>query len=504
MKKLFSAVSGLVIRAVIFCVSLWRRFRTLPQRTQSIVVVLIVGALGGMFLLSGKTATTPPLEILRNVSVRSVGALTLGEGSGSIFGSVRSMSEATIVAKSSGTVERVHTTLGASVPAGFVIAELENASERAGVLQAQGVYEATLASRTSTDSSGLNAYRAAYTTLDTALETYADTFYGSPGSYGPRFLLPVGSDDSIAFSKDRKEIRTRMESWQKTISQGGYTDPASSLSDAEAVAQLVSDLLVRIAKEANKTGSNASSAQLSALALARSATDTTRAAISAAQNAYRVGGTSSSADATVKQALGTLRLAEARLEQTRVRAPIGGTINFLPIRVGDYVTVTTPVATVAQNQALEIVAFVSEETRQSLSVGTEVRIAGTNTGIITSIAPALNPNTKQIEVRIAVTASPTLTNGASVQIEVPQRHTQPSTVMSPDTVLSLPLTAVKLRATDRVVFSVDTDNRLVAHTVTTGSVHGDRIEITSALPLELVIVTDARALAEGQQVTVSP
>jgi HlyD family secretion protein len=202
----------------------------------------------------------------------------------------------------------------------------------------------------------------------------------------------------------------------------------------------------------------------------------------------------------VKIALGSLNAAKAQLEKTFVRAPISGTINFLPIHVGDYVGQMSHVATVAQNGALEIVAYISEESRANLTVGAPVTVENTYPAIVTSIAPALDPITKQIEVHIALTGKSSLVNGQSVRINLPGAAVSTATTAGP---LLLPLTSLKLTPSARVVFSVGEDSRLVAHTVTIGDVHGDRIEITTPLPADLQIVTDARGFSEGQKVTVA-
>lgn len=175
-------------------------------------------------------------------------------------------------------------------------------------------------------------------------------------------------------------------------------------------------------------------------------------------------------------------------------------MNFLPIRVGDYVTAFTHVATVAQNGALEIVAYVSEDERAALAVGDRVMVEETLSGIVTSIAPALDPVTKQIEIHVAVEGADTLVNGQSVRIAVPAPVS--ATAQTGGTVL-LPLSAVKLYADSRVVFTVDGDGRLVARAVEIGEVRGDRIEVLSGLTPDLRIVTDARGLAEGQKVKLS-
>ncbi len=138
----------------------------------------------------------------------------------------------------------------------------------------------------------------------------------------------------------------------------------------------------------------------------------------------------------------------------------------------------------------------------------KVSVEGDHAGIITAVAPALDPTTKQIEVHIAVDASPDLVNGLSVRITLPDAVGEPavaataSSTPATSTVL-LPLTAVKLLPDSRAVFTVGEDGRIVAHAVTIGDVVGDRIEVTSGVSSDMRIVTDVRGLSEGQKVSIS-
>ncbi|MEK7099740.1 MAG: HlyD family efflux transporter periplasmic adaptor subunit, partial [Patescibacteria group bacterium] len=194
---------------------------------------------------------------------------------------------------------------------------------------------------------------------------------------------------------------------------------------------------------------------------------------------------------------------QAQLEKTIIRAPIAGQVNFLPIRVGDYVTAFTHTATVAQNGALEIVSYVSESDRDLLAVGSKVTIEDKYQGVVTSIAPALDPNTKQIEIHIALSGASEIVNGQSVRITLPGAAKAVAVADAPSGPLLLPLTALKLTPSARVVFSLGEDGRLVAHPVEIRDVRGDRIEVMTALPADLRIVADARGLSEGQKVNVA-
>ena len=470
-------------------------------------VLLVALVLGGIML--ARTLTTPKDSdsLVRTVTLASVSSLSGQSDGASVIGTVRSVAEASILAESSGTVRSVRTQIGSSVVAGFVIAELENAAQRAAVLQAEGAYDAAVAARSGvspTDpvAAARNAYQSAYATLDYTIENQIDSYYGNPGPYGPSFLIGTAHFSQSHFPQKREAITQMMNTWRNSLATAPSQDPEVLLTEAISVVAATNDLLLNIAEVSNKSDSSVSDTQLANLATARASVSTQASTLASARESYRSKSvnTGASVDASVKQALGSLRGAQAQLEKTLVRAPIGGTVNFLPTRVGDYVTAYTHVATVAQNGSLEVLTYVSEDERTELSVGQKVTVMPEYIGIITSIAPALDPVTHQIEVHVAVTDQQTnLVNGQSVRLTLPS-STKTTTVEGP---LLLPLASVKLHTNSRVVFTVNEEGRLVEHLVTVGEVRGSRIEVLDGITADARIVTDARGLSSGQKVAIS-
>ncbi len=486
----------------------WRWYRARRRWQQvAIAIALLALIVALMVLLRGGNAPESTSQG-RTVELATVGELSGTGGSVDLIGTVRSVTEANILAQNGGTVRSVRTALGRNVPAGFVIAELENAAERASVLQAEGAYDAAVAARSGqslgdTQETARDAYRSAFTALDTTLETEVDAFFGAQTAVGPDLLIYPSANTATRLSRERAAIDDAMTVYEANLATAGNRSPQQLLDEAETIARRIQTFLNSLADAANERDARTTQTQVAALASARASVNGVLSSITSARSGLRSGTVSAtaSADASVKQALGALRAAQANLERTVVRAPIGGQVNFLPIRVGDYVTPMQHVATVAQNGALEIVAYVSEENRDLLVAGSRVMVDGAHEGVITSVAPALDPTTKQIEVHVAVTGASDLVNGQSVHIALPDIAPREET-LAPAGPILLPLSSVKLRAGDRIVFSVGEDNRLVAHPVEVGDVRGDRIEILSDIPADLRIVADARGLAEGEQVEV--
>lgn len=504
--RLRLALSWLAKRAQL----LWKRFRGLrPWLQLAIAIGLVVLLIAALTYL--RSSDAPAADDSRpTVSLAPIASLSGTSGGTEVIGTVRSQSEADILAQAGGTVQAIHAAVGQSVPAGFVLAELENASERASVLSAEGAYDAAVAGRDSVSSTNVetqarNAYQSAYASIDSALSGQVDQFFGGPTPNGPLLLINGGQTGTEEFSRQRQAIKDQMQAWRGHLAGAATADPAALLTEAQSVTQKVSSFLDLLAAAANARESGASQAQLAALSSARASVSATLSTLAGAQETYLHGSVSSTAsvDASVKQALGALRSAQAALEKTVVRAPLAGVVNYLPIRKGDYVTSLQHVATVAQNGALEVVMNIAPGDRDLIAVGTKLSVDGAS-GIVTSIAPALDPLTKQIEVHVAVNADAGLIDGQSVRVALPgATPAHVSAAATSSAPLLLPLTAVKLETERRLVFTVDAEGRLVAHPVDIGTVRGDRVEVTSALPGDLPIVVDARGLAEGQQVLVA-
>lgn len=487
---------------------LWGKYRSLTKRNQIVVAVVVVLLLLASHSIIGYfTKSADIVDPAPTVTLSAVGELTGTGSSASVLGNVRSITEASILAESGGKVTSVHTSLGKTVGAGSVLAQLDNASQRASVLQAEGAYESALAARQGMSPGDIttnarNTYTSTYASVDSILKSYVDTFYRGQGAAITEFTISSVPFDQNYFAPKRRELQQSMDLWKSHLASANTSDPQELLNEADTVTKQAIALTSDIATAANQFNSNATPTQQAALVSARSGLASVQASIVSARqtNKSQTASATLGADASVKTALGSLRAAQAVLEKTLVRAPIGGTVNFFPLHVGDYVTPLMHVATVAQNGALEIVSFVSENTRANLVVGQKVKVEDKYDAVITSISPALDPVTKQIEVHVALTGTSDLVNGQSVHISLP--GSAPSTPASAGPLL-LPLTTVKLTPSARVVFSVGEDGRLIAHPVEIGNVVGDRIEVLTALPTELRIVTDSRGLSEGTKVQVS-
>jgi RND family efflux transporter MFP subunit len=339
--------------------------------------------------------------------------------------------------------------------------------------------------------------------------------FANPQSAQPQLL--VQSSDSQAkvdAENDRVSLQpvlVREEARSTTLSASD--DLASELTKTQTELRQIRDFFDTLVRELNggiatQSMSQAAIAsyQASATAARASITGSISALVSAQQalqtaqqNASQASGTVSASQAGLAQAQAGLAAARANYEKTIIRAPISGTINSLPLKRGNFVQASSPAVTIANNGALEITAYVTQNDAQLFGVGSKVSIDGTAVGVVTRIAPALDPLTKKIEVRIGITGESTLINGQSVSVEIaatPQKSATPSTR------ITIPLAALKIGADGMSVFTVSASSTLLAQTVSIGELLGDRVVIESGLTATTTIVTDARGLRAGEVVRV--
>jgi multidrug efflux pump subunit AcrA (membrane-fusion protein) len=455
----------------------------------------------------------------------------LGGSNVELIGEIESATQAVIQSEASGRVTSVNVSLGDSVGAGQVIGQVENASERASLLQAQGTYEAALASAAQNESgaqsaqtsltnalnSGLTTYRNALSATENVIRNTVDMLFSDPGGNIPGFRL-----DALGRANELNATRTQIEevlrNWlDVTLSNPSREQTVEILeaanNDLVAIVNFVDTVAQVVADENNDSRviNGVSIATIrNDLNTARSSMNTTKesvenalASISNAEDELQraeIGGTNneiSASNAQVKQALGSLRAAEANLEKTIFRTSIGGTVNTLTIKTGDFVGMSVEVARVANNNAFEITTHVGENDRNRIAIGDEVLLEEGQTGIITSIAPAVDQTTRKIEIRIS-TESTSFASGSTVRISIPVTEIAAGTEE-----LRVPITALKVETDRIIVFTVGADGLLTAHQVTEGPLLGNSIIIEEGVTSDMEIVVDARGLNEGDEVLVS-
>jgi RND family efflux transporter MFP subunit len=494
-------------------------------------LLLIVLGFVGLNLFNSEAVVEEVTEqIVPVVEVSAVNALS-NTSLFSTVGAVEAVSEAELKSESGGQVTAVYTELGKFVSAGTIIAQLENSRERAAVLQAQGAYEAAEAANASSEvgvagaktvlesakNNSMTSYLSAYNTVSNIVRNDIDVHFSNPDT-GLTGLRISGYGQTAVIINARQTLGVTLKNWQSgTVSATAATDYALSLETARAhTGEAISliDMLV-VALSTNNGLTQAEEAtrreQISKLSAARGSLLATQDALQQSRTtllAAKDGLTQaelaaanpnqpSAAGAQMKQALGTLRAAQAAYEKTIVRTPISGVVNALSIKRGDYVSPMQDVALVANNNGLQVTTGINESDRERLAVGDEVQIDNVATGTIIAIGGAVDPKTGKVAVKVSIPSNSSFSNGTNVNLYFGQK----ATTNTPSELI-IPLSAVKLGADGAVVFTVDENSTLVATTVVLGLVRGDKVVIKEGITEATRIVLDARGLKAGETVEV--
>jgi len=479
------------------------------------VVVFVLLISGTIFSLTGSTSPEVTDKQLRTVDILRVSNIT-GGATINLVGTVEAVSEVNLQSEASGRITRTYVSLGETVKAGQRIATIENASEYASLLQAEGSYEVALANAVRTGLSAESVYTSALSNYRSAFVTIQDVMQNTVSS----FFTPQNqsSFDLTDYSWERRLINYDLNDWKElTATLSADSGLITNIAEAELLTQRVSDLtdviFQNLISKEKTTDDGTLQTQIevykSSLSAARTkignAQSTLRNARTSITNADSElagsGNTISSADGGIKQALGVLRSAQANYAKTIITTPIAGTVNAISIKSGDYVGNLSPIAVVANNNALEITAFISESERNRVAVGSNVIIEEKFEGTVSNISPAINPSTKKVEIKIQTTATE-LSNGDTVRLSISSESDQ-EVPADTATDIIVPITALKVETDRIVIFTVSSEGILEAHTVSEGPLLGSSIIINSGVTSDMEIVIDARGLNEGDQVLVA-
>lgn len=207
-------------------------------------------------------------------------------------------------------------------------------------------------------------------------------------------------------------------------------------------------------------------------------------------------------EASVKVAAAQLAEYEARLNRTRVVAPVDGTVLQRKAEVGQIASSgSDTLFRVASNGEVEMRGQIAEQDLAVLKVGqpASVYISGLSRpfeGRVRLLGAIIDPNTRLGEIRIALKPDPALRPGAfsrgSVIVDKTQRPV-------------LPQTAVMSDRKGTYVYIVDARNHIERRPVVTGDTIDEGIVIVSGLTGEERIVRTAGGfLRDGETVSIAP
>lgn len=513
--------------------------------------VFVLLAFFNAFKNNAEAEKTP--EAPRTVVAQTIGESTTLPSQLSYVGTVRAREEAEVRAQKSGVVTSVNYKAGAYVPAGAVIATIQSNAEsaaiqsaRASVAQAEATLEkikngtrteqlAVLAEQVKSAQTGIataqtgaqNALLSAHASMDNAFPGGVDVLYSDATSVNPQIIFTTIQNSAKIVAQNNRVTIGDYLARHKTVSVStAHLDAELERTEQEllfakdtldAVLQALSGAVsgspltqTQIdAYTASATGARASVlGSLSSISSARAAISGARTALLVAEQNQNEGVTGArpedvkTAEASVAQARAGLASAQAQFANTRITAPISGTLTTLTIKNGTFAQQFGLVGTMANTNAREVVFYIPPQYAAFVSVGMPARVNDTYDATITEVSRSIDTQARGILVRAALsTKNPALTDGDTASVTV-IRDTESETPENADTTLRVPVSALKLKEGNSFLLSVR-DGVAILVPVTVVRVEGDTIAVEHALSLDTLIITDARGIREGDAVVVS-
>lgn len=297
--------------------------------------------------------------------------------------------EIVVRAEVGGKVARV-AQKGTRVSLGQIVAELENASQRAGLLQAEGALDVASAglsktrrgnreeqqsilgtnlssaesSLLSAKESAVTSLHSAYSAVDDAIRQKSDDMFSNPDSNVPHFSVPTTETQLATLAENTRlsigAILKRHSAKGASLSVGEDLSAELSRTDSElrSVRSYLDNLIVVVNKAISTSGTTAADiatyktnlntaraniiASITSLTSARETLATRQATIDVAKQNLEQGTTVDEADilsasASVKQAQGAYASALASYQKTIIRSPSSGTVISCSPSVGDVI-----------------------------------------------------------------------------------------------------------------------------------------------------------------------
>jgi multidrug efflux pump subunit AcrA (membrane-fusion protein) len=198
----------------------------------------------------------------------------------------------------------------------------------------------------------------------------------------------------------------------------------------------------------------------------------------------------------------TLKLAEAALRDSTIRAPFDAYIQKRLVSLGGFVKNQTAVMALVKVDPLKLTAEVPEKMAgwvkvgQALTLTVEAQPGTPVTGEIARVSPAVNPQTRAFPLEGRVpNPGGQLKPGSFARVHIATDLVE--------RVLTVPFNALQYRYGVNRVFVVQGD-RLKATEIKVGDRLGERIEVVGGVDAGVSIAAkDVERLADGQRITVS-
>ncbi len=513
-------------------------------RKHAVISTVVVLAAIIIAIIAGRAATkkAPAANNDDVKQVELINATTFRQGSLAVSanGIVESHSQVDLKSQTSAPISTIDVSIGQTVNPGEVIMELQNSDIRAQLAQAeaslaavQGQYQTGAFSVDSAKQGAIDKLRDAYNKTYNAVVTKAEVvLYNNDGNGGRLTTFSPDTALNSEMTATDIDLKTGLRQWKSAndaLDAGTSTDAIETvigiadmnMTRADTLLNDMSKILNNLAGFATPSFSVSLSNWNQIVSGAHDSVSGAEQALTAAEMALSTSNSSQSttANAQVTAAQAGVNNLQAQLAKTIIRSPISGRVSVLPLREGELASPGTLLATVIGNDSgLRVKAYVSGDDLSRVTLGSSATIQNptmpTNAsstsnaikGVVSNIAPGVDPTTKKAEVDLDVSNSDksglVIGDNVTVAISVPSAPLASGSNRNQPTIYRLPIQDVKIVPGAAYVFTVGADSKIVRNDVVIGSIQCDFIEVTSGLSDTMDIVSPVYELDPGQQVKV--
>lgn len=217
------------------------------------------------------------------------------------------------------------------------------------------------------------------------------------------------------------------------------------------------------------------------------------------------------AQAAAKAAQAEARAAAARVAQQRValnfhavRAPFAGTVGSVAVRVGDYLSPTTPLLSITQGSMLEVEVTIPPERARRVAPGTPIELLDSAGKVLLTtqayfVAPRADPRTQLVEVNAVFENTVGLRPSELVRTRI---------VYGTSKALQVPVLSIVRQSGQPFVFAVEDKPSgpvVTRRPVTLGPVNEQRYVVTKGLAEgDRIAVSSLQALRDGAPIEPLP
>ena len=206
--------------------------------------------------------------------------------------------------------------------------------------------------------------------------------------------------------------------------------------------------------------------------------------------------------AQVRQAQSALNIVKAQLDNTIIRAPIGGKVTAILAKIGEMISSAVPILTILDVSELYVKSGISEKDIASVRISQEVEILidafprNQFKGEVVTKGAAVDPQSKTLEIRIKIIdpeteIPPGVFARANILIEK-----KANTLIIPDTALT--------RKKDGLFVFVVNGEMVEKRTVTSGITRNKQVEILQGLQKdEEIVILGNITLEDGDRIIVN-